>query len=54
MEKESSLLFFDQRQMIHDLTLTKHSGLSPPELELLDELEAKELLDTRSNEFAPG
>lgn len=54
MEKELSLLFYDQRQLIHDLTQTKHSGLSPPELELLEKLEAMELLNSRSNEFAPG
>ena len=43
----------EQRQIIHDLTLLqKASGLSPPDQEQLEQLEAKELLvlETRSDE----
>ena len=41
----------DRRQEIHDLILMKHStGLSPPEEQILNTLEANELLDTRSGE----
>lgn len=44
----------DQRQIIHDLTLQKRAtGLSPPEQEILEQLEAEELplSETRSNDL---
>ncbi len=45
----------DHRQIIHDLVIQKRAtGLSPPEEEILEWLEASELHDARSNEFAPG
>lgn len=50
MEQKKPPPFQDQRQQIHDLTLQKHTGLSPPELEVLEHLEANELLDARSIE----
>ena len=53
LEPSELPLLPEQRQIIHDLILLqKASGLSPPEQEQLEQLEAKELLilETRSDE----
>lgn len=44
----------DHRQIIHDLVIQKRAtGLSPPEEELLEKLEAEELLNVRGNVIVP-
>ena len=43
MKQIERLVLHEQRQIIHDLTLLKHAtGLSPPEMEMLEQLEADE------------
>ncbi len=44
----------DHRRIIHDLVIQKRAtGLSPPEEEILEKLEAEELLNVRGNHVAP-
>ena len=44
MKENESLKLPDRRQLIHDLTVARRSAsLSPPEAELLSELEGKEI-----------
>lgn len=47
MLKSNLSSLHEQRQLIHDLTLLKHAtGLSPPQMEMLEQLEAEEASET--------
>ena len=47
MRENELLALHEKRRIIHDLTLLKHAtGLSPPEMEMLEQTEAVEASET--------